>query len=106
MGKQRKRRSKAVETVPPPGRAVIALWTAAFVWVVAVFFYVGVTERYFSAPASGILLFIPWTMATAAILLRAWQKYGKGNRFRFYTQLAVWGIAWVEMLFKSFINRW
>lgn len=86
-------------------RIIIGLWIAAISWLVAVFFYIGVTERYFSELASGILILIPWTLITTAILLRAWQKYGKRNKSQFYTQLAIWGIAWVVWLFKSIINR-
>lgn len=87
------------------GRIVVGLWMTVFAWTVAIFFYVLVTERYFSERASGILQLIPWTMVTAAILLQSWRKHGKHHRSRFYQQLACWGFVWAAILFKSIFER-
>lgn len=100
-----KRSNKAQRRDILLGRIVAGLWIAVFVWVVSIFFYVMVTERYFSEGASSILLFIPWTMVTVAILLQAWRKYGKRDRTRFYKRLMGWGIIWAAVLFESIIER-
>lgn len=99
-----KRKKPPVKAQQITGRIVVGLWIAAFVWAVALFFYVGVTERYFTDPAAGILIFLPWTMVTAAILLQAWRKYWKTSKLQFYIRVAIWGITWVVMLGKTFLQ--
>ncbi len=84
-------------------RIIVGLWIAAVAWLVALFFYVGVTERYFTDPAAGVLIFLPWTMITAAILLQSWRKHWKTSKLDFYIRLAIWGLAWVGLLIKTFL---
>lgn len=86
------------------GRIVVGLWITAAVWLVALFFYLMVTERYFTNPLAGLLIDIPATMIVCAILLQSWRKNWPGNKAAFYTTLAVWGLAWGSMMAKSFWN--
>ena len=83
------------------GRIVAGLWIVAIAWLVVLLFYVMVTERYFTDPLAGVLIFLPWTMIVAAILLQSWRKYGRKDKKNFYIHLILWCLAWISILIKT-----
>ena len=69
------------------------LWITGAVWIIALLFYVMVTERYFTDPLAGLLLFVPFTLLVVAGLLHSWRKNWPDKKVGFYTWVAVWALA-------------
>ena len=78
------------------------LWITGAVWIIALLFYVMVTERYFTDPLAGLLLFVPFTMLVSAGLLHSWRKNWPDRKVGFYTWVAVWALAWISLLVITF----
>ncbi len=98
---KQKTQSKADRQNALLGRIIVGLWIIAIAWLVMLLFYVMVTERYFTDPLAGMLIFLPWTMIVAAVLLQSWRKYGRKDKKTCYIHLVLWCPAWVSILIKT-----
>ena len=96
------KRKKPSSPKPWAVKLEIGLWITGGVWITGLLFYVMVTERVFTDPLAGVLLFVPFTMLIAAGMLHSWRNNWPENKKSFYNQLAIWGVAWISLLIKSF----